>query len=91
MLCFVNEELPLYIEGQIGCTKQGTEMVVDGHVQCVSKLRTSSKSTFSQVCDKELVTHPMDPYDGEASMEIRQLQERDQDLVKVRNWFSKNK
>ena len=33
----------------------------------------------------------MDPYDGEASMEIRQLQERDQDLVKVHNWFSKNK
>ena len=33
----------------------------------------------------------MDPYDGEASMEIRQLQERDQDLVKVRSWFSKNK
>ena len=76
VLCFVNEELPLYIEGQIGST---TEMIVDGHVQCVSKLRTFSKSAFSQVCDKELVTHPMDPYDGEASMEI------------VRNWFSKNK
>jgi hypothetical protein len=45
-----NEELPLYIEGQIGCTEQGTEMVVDGHVQCVSKLRTFSKSAFSQVC-----------------------------------------
>ena len=66
-------------------------MIVDGHVQCVSKLRTFSKSAFSQVCDKELVNHPMDPYDGEASMEIRQLQERDQDLVKVHNWFSKNK
>jgi hypothetical protein len=91
VLCFVNEEVPLYIEGQIGCTQEGTEMIMDGHVQCVSKLRTFSKSTFSQVRDKELVTHPMDPYDGEASMEIRQLQERDQDLVKVRNWFSKNK
>ena len=65
-------------------------MIVDGHVQCVSK-HTFSKYAFSQVCDKELVNHPMDPYDGEASMEIRQLQERDQDLVKVHNWFSKNK
>jgi hypothetical protein len=62
-------------------------MIVDGHVQCVSKLRTFSKSAFSQVCDKELVTHPMDPYDGETSMEIRQLQKRDQDLVKVRNTY----
>jgi hypothetical protein len=91
VLCFVNEEVPLYIEGQIGCTQEGTEMIMDGHVQCVSKLRTFSKSTFSQVRDKELVIHPMDPYNGEASMEIRQLQERDQDLVKVRSWFSKNK
>ena len=66
-------------------------MIVDGHVQCVPKLRTCSKSAFSQVCDKELVNQPMDPYDGEVSMEIRQLQERDQDLVKVHNWFSKNK
>jgi hypothetical protein len=51
VLCFVNEELPLYIEGQIGCTQEGTEMIVDRHVQCVSKLRTFSKSAFSQVCD----------------------------------------
>ena len=73
VLCFVNEELPLYIEGQIGYTQEGTEMIVDGHVQCVSKLRTFSKSAFSQVCDKELVTHPMDPYDGEASMDSARI------------------
>ena len=87
VLCFVNEELPLYIEGQIGCTQQGREMIVNGHAQCVSKLRTFSKSA----CDKEQVTHPMDPHDGEASMKIRQLQVRDQDLEKARKWLTRNK
>jgi hypothetical protein len=32
VLCFVNEELPLYIEGQIGCTQEGTEMIMDGQL-----------------------------------------------------------
>ena len=62
VLCFVNEELPLYIEGQIGCTQQGTELIVNGHIQCVSKVRTFSRSS----CDKEQVTYPMDPQDCEA-------------------------
>ena len=51
VLCFVNEELPLYIEGQVGCAQEGTEMIVERHVQCVSKLRTFSKSALSQLCD----------------------------------------
>ena len=51
----------------------------------------SANLPFRKYVIKQLVTHTMDPYDGDASMEIRQLQERDQDLVKVRDWFSKNK
>jgi hypothetical protein len=46
VLCFANEELPLYIEGQIGCTQQGTELIVNGHIQCVSKVRTFSRSSW---------------------------------------------
>ena len=60
---------------------------MNGHVQCVSKVRTFSRSS----CDKEQVTHPMDPQDCEASMKIRQLQVRDQDLEKARKWLTRNK